>query len=235
MRIAIPDDYQNCVRELACFSKLQGHEVRIFNDTIKDLDGMAARFRETEALVLTRERTAVTAPLLDRLPALRLISQTGKMASHVDVAACTARGIAVTEGSGTGHGTPELTWALILASRRNLVQEANRLRAGQWQGSVGQQLHGQRLGLWSYGRVGKQVAAFGKAFGMQVWVWGREGSTAQALMDGVQVAPSREAFFAESDVISLHLRLNDATRGIVSAADLAAMKPSALLVNTSRA
>ncbi|RYY91871.1 MAG: D-2-hydroxyacid dehydrogenase family protein [Comamonadaceae bacterium] len=235
MRIAIPDDYQDCVRELACFGKLDGHDVVVFNDTVKDVDSLAARFEGAQALVLTRERTAVTAALLDRLPALRIVSQTGKLAGHVDVAACTARGVAVCEGSGTGRGTPELTWALILASRRNLVQEAARLRAGQWQGSLGQQLHGQRLGIWSYGRVGKQVAAFGKAFGMQVWVWGRDTSIAEAARDGVEVAPSREAFFAGSDVVSLHLRLNDATRGIVGAADLAAMKPSSLFVNTSRA
>jgi len=235
MRVAIPDDYQDCVRHLACFGKLAGHEVTVFNDTAKDLDTLAARLAGAQAIVLTRERTAITAALLDRLPQLRLLSQTGKIAGHIDLAACTARGVAVADGSGTGAATAELAWALMLASRRHLVAEANRLRAGQWQGSVGQQLQGQRLGVWSYGRIGSQVAAYGRAFGMRVWAWGRAGSTAQALADGYEVAPSREAFLAESDVISLHVRLNAETRGMVTPADLERMKPTALLVNTSRA
>lgn len=235
MRIAIPDDYQDCVRSLDCFSRLDGHEVTLYHDNVKDVDALAARLADADAIVLTRERTAITAALLDRLPRLRLISQTGKVAGHIDLAACTARGIAVTEGSGSGAATAELTWALILASRRHLVAEANRLRAGQWQGHLGQQLRGQRLGVWSYGRIGRQVAGFGRAFGMQVWVWGREGSTADARQDGFDVAPSREAFFAQSDVVSLHVRLGADTEGIVTAADLARMKPTALLVNTSRA
>ncbi|HEY2256458.1 MAG TPA: D-2-hydroxyacid dehydrogenase family protein [Variovorax sp.] len=235
MRIAIPDDYQDCVRGLDCFSKLEGHEVRIFHDTVKDIDALAARFADAEAIVLTRERTRIDAALLDRLPKLRLISQTGKLAGHVDLAACTARGVLVAEGSGAGSATAELAWALALASRRYLVDEATRLRQGLWQGHLGQQLGGQRLGVWSYGRIGRQVAAYGKVFGMKVWVWGREGSVAAAQRDGFEVAPSREAFFADSDVISLHVRLSAATTGLVTAEDLARMKPSALLVNTSRA
>jgi D-3-phosphoglycerate dehydrogenase len=235
VRIAIPDDYQDCVRHLACFSKLEGHEVSVFNDTVHDRDALAARLRDADAIVLTRERTAIDAALLDRLPRLRLISQTGRIADHVDVAACTARGVVVADGRGSGAATAELTWALMLASRRNLVAEANRLREGRWQGSLGQQLNGQRLGVWSYGRIGRQVAAYGRAFGMAVWVWGRESSTAAARADGIEVAPSRADFFAASDVLSLHVRLNAQTRGIVTAEDLARMKPSALLVNTSRA
>lgn len=235
MRIAIPDDYQDCVRTLDCFARLDGHDVRIYHDNVKDIDALAARLADAEAIVLTRERTAMTPALLDRLPRLRLISQTGKAAGHIDLRACTERGIAVAEGSGSGAATAELTWALMLASRRHLVAEANRLRAGQWQGFLGQQLRGQRLGVWSYGRIGKQVAGFGKAFGMQVWVWGREGSTADARQDGFEVAPSREAFFAQSDVVSLHIRLNADTEGIVTADDLARMKPTGLIVNTSRA
>jgi D-3-phosphoglycerate dehydrogenase len=235
MRIAIPDDYQDCVRGLACFPHLAGHDVTIFNDNVKDLDALAARFVDADALVLTRERTVITAALLDRLPRLRLISQTGKVAGNVDVAACTQRGIAVAEGQGSGAATAELAWGLMLASRRHLVAEVNRLRGGQWQGSLGQQLRGQRLGVWSYGRIGKQVAGFGKAFGMRVWVWGRQGSVADARADGVEVAPSREAFFADSDVVSLHIRLSRDSTGIVTAADLARMKPTALMVNTSRA
>jgi len=235
MRIVIPDDYQDCVRSLDCFAMLAGHEVRVFNDTVKDTDALAARFADAEAIVLTRERTRIDAALLDRLPKLRLISQTGKLAGHVDLAACTARGVAVTEGSGAGSATAELAWALALASRRHLVGEATRLRQGLWQGHLGQQLAGQRLGVWSYGRIGRQVAAYGQAFGMQVWVWGRARSTASARADGFEVAPSREAFFAHSDVISLHVRLGSETTGIVTEDDLNRMKASALLVNTSRA
>lgn len=235
MIIAIPDDYQDCVRHLDCFAKLAGHEVRIFNDSVKGTDALAERFADAEAIVLTRERTRIDAALLDRLPQLRLISQTGKLAGHVDLAACTARGVQVAEGSGAGSATAEIAWTLALASRRHLVSEANRLREGQWQGHLGQQLSGQRLGVWSYGRIGRQVAGYGRAFGMQVWVWGREASTAAARADGFEVAPSREAFFAQSDVISLHVRLSADTTGVVTADDLARMKPTALLVNTSRA
>lgn len=235
MRIVIPDDYQDCVRTLKCFAALAGHEVAIYQDTVRDLATLVQRFGDADALVLTRERTAIKADLLDRLPKLKLISQTGKVSNHIDLPACTAHGVAVAEGSGSGSVTAELTWAMILASRRNLVAEVNRLRAGLWQGSVGQQLLGQRLGIWSYGRIGKMVAGYGKAFGMKVWVHGREASTAAAKGDGVEVAPSREAFFAESDIVSLHIRLNAETRGLVAAADLARMKSSALIVNTSRA
>jgi D-3-phosphoglycerate dehydrogenase len=235
MRIAIPDDYQDCVRRLDCFAKLDAHETRIFNDTVKGTDALAERFADAEAIVLTRERTRIDAALLDRLPKLRLISQTGKLAGHIDLAACTARGVLVAEGSGAGSATAELSWALALASRRHLVDEANRMRQGLWQGHLGQQLGGQRLGVWSYGRIGRQVAAYGRVFGMKVWVWGRAASTAAARADGFEVAPSREAFFAESDVVSLHVRLTADTYGLVTANDLARMKRTALLVNTSRA
>jgi D-3-phosphoglycerate dehydrogenase len=235
LRIAIPDDYQDCVRGLACFDRLAAHEVTVFHDSLRDVDALAARLQDFDALVLTRERTAVPAALLERLPRLRIISQTGKIAGHVDLAACTARGVVVADGSGSGAATAELTWALLLASRRHLVDEVQRLKAGKWQGHLGQQLQGQRLGVWSYGRIGRQVAAYGRAFGMRVWVWGRENSTAEARADGFEVAPSREAFFSDSDAVSLHIRATAETRGIVKAADLARMRPSAVLVNTSRA
>ena len=235
MNIAILDDYQDCVRTLDCFSALEGHDVHIFNDSITDLDAMAARYANAEVIVLTRERTQVSDDLLARLPNLRLIVQTSRVGAHVDVAACTARGVAIADGPGNGSVAAELTWALIMASRRHLVEEVNRLKAGLWQGFVGQQLRGQRLGIWSYGQIGEQVAGYGKAFGMDVWVWGGEASSAKAVRDGFKRAPSREAFFAESDVISVHLRLTPATQGIVTAADLARMKTTALFVNTSRA
>lgn len=235
MRIAIPDDYQNVVRSLDCFHVLKGHEVEVHHDTVKDLDDLATRFAQAEAIVLTRERTIINAALLDRLPHLRVISQTGAVAAHLDVKACTERGVAVAAGHGAGTATAELTWALILASARHLVDEANRLKSGQWQGHMGYQLHGRRLGVWSYGRIGKQVAQYGRAFGMQVWVWGGPDSTAQARAEGFEVAPSREAFFEQSDVISLQIRLSPSSRNIVKPEDLARMKPTALIVNTSRA
>jgi D-3-phosphoglycerate dehydrogenase len=235
MHIAIPDDYQDCVRKLDCYAKLAGHEVTVFHDTVKDVDALASRFRDADAIVLTRERTQVGDALLRRLPRLRLISQIGKTAPHIDVAACTAHGVAVAEGSGSGAATAELAWALMLASRRHLVAEANGLRAGQWQRTLGQELRGQRLGVWSYGRIGRQVVEYGRAFGMRVWVWGGPESTARARADGIEVAPTRDAFFADSDVLTLHLRLGDATRAVIQPGDLARMKPDALLVNTSRA
>ncbi|RZL48887.1 MAG: D-2-hydroxyacid dehydrogenase family protein [Variovorax sp.] len=235
MRIVIPDDYQDCVRSLDCFARLAGHEVRVFHDTVTGIDALAERFADADAIVLTRERTRIDAVLLERLPRLRIISQTGKLAGHVDLRACAARGVVVTEGSGAGSATAELAWTLALASRRFLVQEAIGMRQGLWQRHLGQQLGGQRLGVWSYGRIGRQVAGFGKAFGMRVWVWGRQGSTDMARRDGVEVAPSREAFFEDSDIISLHVRLNPETIGLVTACDLDRMKTTALLVNTSRA
>ena len=234
MRVAILDDYQNCIQNLNCFSKLVGHEVVVFHDTVKGHD-LAARLQGFDAVVLTRERTAISAGILDQVPSLRLISQTGKIAGHVDLVACTARGVAVSEGQGTGSATAELTWALILASRRHLLSEARRMQDGLWQGYLGQQLSGQRLGIWGYGRIGRQVALFGRAFGMHVWVWGREGSMSRAQADGFELATSRAEFLAASDVISLHVRLNAQTRGLVTLEDLASMKPSALWVNTSRA
>jgi D-3-phosphoglycerate dehydrogenase / 2-oxoglutarate reductase len=235
MRIAIPDDYQDVVRRLSCFERLAGHDVTVFHDTTQDVEELARRFAGADAIVLTRERTPITAALLDRLPALKLVSQTGKIAGHIDLEACSARGVAVADGRGSGAATAELAWALMLASRRYLVQEVQRLRAGLWQGFVGQQLLGQRLGVWSYGRIGRQVAAYGRAFGMKVWVWGRAESTAQARADGFEVAASREAFLADSDIVTLHVRLTGSTRAMLDATDLQRMKPSALLVNTSRA
>ncbi|MCZ2497974.1 D-2-hydroxyacid dehydrogenase family protein [Xylophilus sp. Kf1] len=235
MRIVIPDDYQDCVRHLDCFARLAGHQVVIHHDTVTGTDALAERFADADAIVLTRERTRIDAALLARLPRLRLISQTGKLAGHVDLEACAAHGVVVAEGSGAGSATAELAWTLALASRRFLVDEVAALRAGQWQRHLGQQMGGQRLGVWSYGRIGRQVAAYGRVFGMRVWVWGRDASTAAARADGFEVAPSREAFFAESDVLSLHVRLNAETTGLVTAEDLGRMKTTALLVNTSRA
>lgn len=235
MHIVIPDDYQDAVRKLAAYGKLAGHQVTIYNDTVKDVAAQAERFKDADALVLIRERTVITPALLEKLPKLKLISQTGKVSSNIKVADCTARGVAVAEGTGSPHSTAELTWGLVLASMRNIPKEVQSMQQGGWQTTVGRQLRGLRLGVWAYGKIGKLVAAYGKAFGMQVWVWGRDGSIASAKADGFEAAPSREAFFEQSDVISMHVRLNAETRGIVKVADLARMKPDALFVNTSRA
>lgn len=243
MKIAILDDYQDCVRGLDCFSLLDGHEVKIFTSSARGTGQLAVRLAEFDALVLIRERTALTAPLLARLPKLKLISQTGKVSGHIDVAAATQRGIAITEGVGDPTAPAELTWALVMAATRKLPQYAAHLRDGLWQtastnpqlNTLGSVLKGRTLGIWGYGRIGRMVAGYGKAFGMDVVVWGREPSREAALGDGYRAAASREHFFAASDVLSLHLRLSEATRGIVTAADLMRMKPSALFVNTSRA
>lgn len=236
MKIAIIDDYQDAFRKLECSKKLAGHELIAFTDTEKDPAKLAARIGDADVLVLTQQRSKLPRAVIEKLPKLKLISQTGRNANHIDIAACTEKGIVVSAGgAGNPNPTAELAWALILAALRRIPQEVRRLQDGQWQGSVGTGLAGKTLGIYAYGRIGSLVAQVGKAFGMRVWCWGREGSTAKARAAGYEVASSREAFFAESDVISLHLPLNDGTRGIVTAEDLARMKPSALIVNTSRA
>ena len=235
MKIVIPDDYQDAVRTLDCFSKLSGHEVTIYHDSVKDVDTLAERFHEADALLLIRERTPITEPLLARLPRLKLISQTGKGMPHVDVAACTRHGVAIAAGGGTSLSTAELTWGLVIAGMRHIPQEVARLKAGQWQTTFGLGLSGRTLSIFGYGNIGRTMAGYGKAFGMRVLIWGREGSLTQANADGFETATSKNELFEQADVLSLHLRLNDATRGIVTAADLAKMKASALLVNTSRA
>jgi D-3-phosphoglycerate dehydrogenase len=235
MRVMIPDDYQDAVRGLDCFAKLAGHAVTVFHDTVREIDALAERLEPAEALVLIRERTPVGEELLARLPRLKLISQTGKGTSHIDIAACTRRGVVVTAGTGSPYATAELTWALVLAAMRHLPREIERLRAGQWQSTMGTGLRGRTLGVWGYGKIGSLVAGYGRAFGMNVLVWGREGSLSRAGADGYTPAAGKTALLERSDVLSLHLRLNAETRGIVTAADLARMKPGALLVNTSRA
>jgi D-3-phosphoglycerate dehydrogenase / 2-oxoglutarate reductase len=237
MKISILDDYFDTLRTLDCFAKLSGHEVEVWNDHVQDDDVLVERLRETEALVLIRERTEIRAPLLRRLPKLRLISQRS-VYPHIDVDACTELGVVVSSSMHAGtpsYATAELTWALVLAAMRQLPQQVAALKAGRWQVGVGHTLRGKTLGVYGYGRIGSAVAGYGEAFGMNVWVWARSSSRERARSDGYTVAPSKEAFFAECDVISLHLRLVDATRGIVTAGDLARMKPTALLVNTSRA
>jgi D-3-phosphoglycerate dehydrogenase len=235
MHVVIPDDYQDAVRHLACFSKLAGHEVTIFNDTVKDVDGLADRFRDADALVLVRERTQITDALLEKLPKLKLISQTGKGAAHIDLDACARRGIEVAVGTGSPVAPAELTWALILAASRRIPQEVARLRAGGWQSTLGTALRGRTLGVWGYGKIGSLIAGYGRAFGMSVVVWGREGSITRAQADNFVTVSSAGELFANADILSVHLRLTKETRGIVTPELLGSMKPDALFVNTSRA
>ena len=237
MKVAILDDYHDTVRTLAAFRKLAPHEVRVFNDHVQDTDALAARLREAEALVLIRERTEIRAPLLERLPQLRLISQRS-VYPHIDIDACTRLGIVVCSNmhaATPSYSTAELTWGLILAAARDIPQNDAGLRAGKWQVAIGSTLRGKRLGIYGYGRIAREVAKVGDAMGLRILVWAREASREKARADGYAVAPGKEAFFSEADVITLHMRLVDATRGIVTRADLARMKPSAIFVNTSRA
>lgn len=223
MHVVIPDDYQDAVRHLTSFRKLDGHEVTIYNDTVRDLDALTGRFAGADALVLIRERTAITSLLLDRLPRLQLISQTGKGTAHIDLDACARRGVLVAVGTGSPHAPAELTWALVLAALRRVPQEGAALRAGLWQTSpLGTIVRGRTLGIFGHGKIGSLVAGYGRAFGMNVIIAGRDKA-------------SQEAMFRDADVMSLHLRLTPETRGIVTAAHLRSMKSSALLVNTARA
>jgi len=237
MNVAILDDYHDTLRTLDCFRKLAGHDVKVWNDHVQDTDALAARLKDAEALVLIRERTRIRAPLLERLPKLGLISQRS-VYPHIDIDACTRLGVVVSSNMHPGtpsYSTAEMTWALILAAVRDIPQQAAALKAGKWQTGAGTTLRGKTLGIYGYGRIGAVVAGYGRAFGMDVQIWAREATRSKARADGYGVAPSKEAFFAGCDVITLHMRLVDATRGIVTAADLARMKPTALLVNTSRA
>ena len=237
MKVAILDDYHDTVRTLACFRQLAGHDVTVWNDHVQDTDTLAARLADTEALVLIRERTKIRTPLLERLPKLRLISQRS-VYPHIDVDTCTRLGIVVSSSQHPGvpsFATAEMAWGLIIAAMRQIPQQMAALKAGKWQIGVGTTLRHKTLGIYGYGRIGAAVAGYGKAFGMNVLVWAREATLLKARADGYTTAPGKAAFFAQCDVITLHMRLVDATRGIVTAADLARMKPSALLVNTSRA
>jgi D-3-phosphoglycerate dehydrogenase len=237
VKISILDDYFDTVRTLECFGKLAGHDVTVWNDHVQDVDLLARRLADTEALVLIRERTQIRTPLLERLPKLRLISQRS-VYPHIDIEACIRLGIIVSSSQHAdtpSYATAEFTWALVLAAMRAIPQQMASLKAGNWQIGIGHTLRGKTLGIYGYGRIGDVVAGYGRAFGMNVLVWARDKARAAARADGYATADSKEAFFEQCDVLSLHMRLVDATRGIVTPADLARMKPSALLVNTSRA
>jgi D-3-phosphoglycerate dehydrogenase len=237
MKVSILDDYHDTLRTLPCFHKLDGYQVTIWNDHTDDVDTLAARLKDTEALVLIRERTRIGAALLDRLPNLRLISQRS-VYPHIDIDACTRRGVIVSSSQHAGtpsYAAAELTWGLVLSALRQIPQQVAALKAGKWQIGVGYSLRGKTLGIYGYGRIGRVIAEYGAAFGMKVVIWSSEESRERARADGYEIATSRDTFFEDCDVISLHLRLVHATRGIVTARDLALMKPTALLVNTSRA
>lgn len=237
MKIGILDDYHDTLRTLPCYAKLAHHEVVIWNDHVQDIDVLAERLKDVEALVLIRERTQIRAPLLERLPALRLISQRS-VYPHIDIDACTRLGVIVSSNMHSdtpSYAAAELTWGLVLAAMRSIPQQMASLKAGTWQTGVGWTLRGKRFGIYGYGRIGAVVAGYARAFGMDVVVWAREESRRHAQADGYRCAEDKAAFFRDCDVISLHMRLLDATRGIVSADDLRTMKPTALLVNTSRA
>ena len=247
MNIVILDDYQDAVRKLACAAKLDAYPAKVHTNTVKGIGQLSVRLKDADVIVLIRERTHISRQLIEKLPKLKLIAQTGRVGAHIDVAACTERGIVVAEGVGSPIAPAELTWALIMAAARRLPHYVAHLKHGAWQQAglksasmpanfgLGTVLNGKTLGIWSYGKIGKILAGYGQAFGMRVLVWGREESRQQAAQDGLQVAGSKAEIFEQSDVLSLHLRLVGETRGIVTLDHLSSMKPTALLVNTSRA
>lgn len=236
MKIAVIDDYQDAFRTLKCYPKLKDHEVMVYTDTEKEPARLAERLKDVEAVVLTQQRSRFPRAVIERLPKLRLISQTGRAAAHIDVRACTERGIIVSAGgAGNPVATAELTWALILAALRHVPYEVKRLREGHWQSTLGVSVKGKSLGVYAFGRIGSLVANVGRAFGARVVCWGREASTGRARQAGYEIAKDRRTFFGEADILSLHIPLNNETRGIVTREDLSCMKPTALIVNTSRA
>jgi D-3-phosphoglycerate dehydrogenase / 2-oxoglutarate reductase len=247
MNIVILDDYQDAVRKLACAAKLDAFPAKVYTNTVKGIGQLSVRLRDAEVIVLIRERTQINRQLIEKLPKLKMIAQTGRIGNHIDIAACTERGVVVAEGVGSPTAPAELTWALIMAASRRIPQYVAHLKHGAWQQAglksasmppnfgLGTVLNGKTLGIWSYGKIGQLLAGYGRAFGMRVLVWGRDASKEKALADGFEVSGSKSQLFEQSDVLTLHLRLNDDTRAIVRLDDLSQMKPTALLVNTSRA
>jgi D-3-phosphoglycerate dehydrogenase len=247
MNIVILDDYQDAVRKLDCAAKLDPYQAKVYTNTVKGIGQLSVRLKDADVIILIRERTHINRQLIEKLPKLKMISQTGRLGLHVDVQACTERGIAVAEGAGSGVAPAELTWALVLAAMRRLPEYIGNLKHGAWQQSglkagsmppnfgIGSELNGKTLGIWGYGKIGKLVAGYGRAFGMLVQIWGSDDSMEKAAQDGFACAPSRQALFETSDVLSIHLRLSDSTRHVIDHTDLARMKPTSLLVNTSRA
>jgi D-3-phosphoglycerate dehydrogenase len=247
MNIVILDDYQDAVRKLACAEKLEPYPAKVYTNTVKGVGQLSVRLRDADVVVLNRERSLISRQLVEKLPRLKLIAQTGRVGAHIDVAACTERGIAIAEGVGSPVAPAELTWALVMTAMRRLPHYISSLKHGGWQQSglkaasmpanfgLGQVVKGKTLGIWSYGRIGQLVAGYGRAFGMRVLIWGGEAARQRAQQDGFEVAADKQSFFEQSDVLSLHLRLAEATTGCVTLEDLSRMKPTSLLVNTSRA
>ena len=236
MKIAVIDDYQDAFRRMKAFPKLKGHDVVVYNDSEKDPEKLAARLKDADVVLLTQQRSRFPREVIERLPKLKMISQTGRNTAHVDVAAASEKGIVVSAaGAGGPNATAELTWALILAHLRHIPEEVQRMKDGKWQGTIGVGLKDKTLGIYAYGKIGSVVANVGRAFGMKVICLGREASTARAREAGFEATTDRKAFFESADIVSIHLPLNKETRGIVTAEDLAHMKPTALLANTSRA
>jgi D-3-phosphoglycerate dehydrogenase len=236
MKIAVIDDYQDAFRALKCYAKLAGHEVIVYNDTERDSVRLAERLKDADAVLLTQQRSRFPAAVIERLPKLKLVSQTGRNTAHIDVEACTRHGVVVSAGgAGRPHTTAELTWGLILSALRHIPYEVTRLKEGHWQSTIGTAVRDRTLGIYAFGKIGGLVAGVGRVFGARVVCWGREGSTKRAREAGYEAAASRESFFSESDIVSLHLPLNGETRGIVTRKDLDLMKTSALIINTSRA
>ena len=247
MNIVILDDYQDAVRKLNCASKLDAYPAKVYTNTVKGIGQLSVRLKDADVIVLIRERTQLNRQVIEKLPKLKLIVQTGRVGSHIDVAACTERGIAVAEGTGSPVAPAELTWALVMAAMRRVPHYVAHLKHGVWQQAglkaasmppnfgVGMVLKGKTLGIWSYGKIGQLIAGYGRAFGMRVIIWGGDASRERAQADGFELANSKNELFEQSDVLSIHLRLHDETRGIVKLEDLSRMKPTALFVNTSRA
>ncbi len=247
MNIVILDDYQDAVRKLDCAAKLDAYPAKVYTNTVKGIGQLSVRLKDADVIVLIRERTQLNRQLIEKLPRLKMIAQTGRVGSHVDVGACTERGVAVAEGVGSPTAPAELAWALVMAAMRRIPHYVAHLKHGAWQQAglksasmpanfgLGVVLKGKTLGIWSYGKIGQLMAGYGRAFGMRVVIWGRAASLERAQADGFEVASSRAEFFEMCDVLSLHLRLNDETRGMITLEDLSRMKPTALLVNTSRA
>ena len=247
MNIVILDDYQDAVRKLACAARLDAYPAKVYTNTVKGIGQLSVRLKDADVIVLIRERTHMSRQLIEKLPKLKMIAQTGRVGAHVDVSACTERGVVVSEGVGSPTAPAELAWALVMAAMRRIPHYVAHLKHGAWQQAglksasmpanfgLGSVLKGKTLGLWSYGKIGQIMAGYGRAFGMRVVVWGREASLERAKADGFEVAASKAEFFQQSDVLSLHLRLNPETQGIVTLEDMSLMKPTALLVNTSRA
>ncbi len=235
MTITILDDYQNIIKDLKCFALIKNQDVQIINKTEKDVKVLAEKLKDTNILVLTRERTEVNAALLALLPNLKLISQTGKISNHLNLADCTKHKVAVAEGIGSPIAPAELTWALLMNTVRQIPQAIEGMKNGQWQINIGSTIHGKTIGIYGYGKIGQKMAQYAKVFGAKVLVWGSETSREKAFADGFEKAETKEMFFKTPDIITLHLRLNEKTIGIVKEADLLCMKENSVLINTARA